>query len=104
MEALTDLLFELSNDDRLKILQDLEKGPKNLTRVAKTLGLSVQEASRNVARLVQMSLVTRNPDGDYALTPYGGISLKLLSSYEFLSKNRQYFLGHDFSVLPYHVH
>jgi predicted transcriptional regulator len=102
MEALTDLLFELSNDDRLKILQDLEKGPKNLTRVAKTLGLSVQETSRNVARLVQTSLVARNTDGDYTLTPYGDVSLKLLSSYRFISENKQYFLTHDASVLPYH--
>lgn len=101
MEALTDLLFELSNSDRLKILQDLEKGPKNLTRVANTLSLSVQETSRNVARLVQMSLVARNPDGDYALTSYGDISLKLLSSYRFVSENKQYFLKHDASVLPY---
>lgn len=102
MEALTDLLFELSNDDRLKILLDLEEGAKNLTRVAKALGLSVQETSRNVARLVQMSLVMRNPDGDYALTAYGSISLKLLSSYRFISENKQYFLTHDASVLPYH--
>jgi predicted transcriptional regulator len=66
------------------------------------LGLPVQETSRNVARLVQTSLVMRNPDGDYVLTPYGGVSLKLLGSYKFLSENKQYFLTHDSSVLPYH--
>jgi predicted transcriptional regulator len=101
MEALCDLLFELSNEDRLKILLELEKGPKNLTRIAKDLDFTSQGTSRNVARLFQMSLITRNLEGEYIITPYGRVSLKLLSSYEFLSRNRQYFLSHDVSVLPY---
>jgi len=101
LETLTDLLFELSNDDRLKILLELEEGPKNLTRIAKDLDLTAQGTSRNVARLVQTSLISRNPEGDYALTPYGMTSLRLLSSYRFLSENKQYFLSHDASVLPY---
>jgi predicted transcriptional regulator len=102
MEALCDLLFEFSNEERLKILLALEKGPKNLTRIAKDLDFTSQGTSRNVARLVETSLIRRNSDGEYELTPYGGVSLRLLSSYEFLSRNRQYFLGHDASVLPYH--
>jgi predicted transcriptional regulator len=101
MEALCDLLFELSNEERLKILLELEKGPKNLTSIAKDLEFTSQGTSRNVARLVETSIISRNPDGEYELTPYGGVSLKLLSSYEFLSRNRQYFLSHDVSVLPY---
>jgi predicted transcriptional regulator len=101
MESLNDLLFELSNEDRLKILFELEKGPNNLTRIAKDLDFTAQGTSRNVARLVETSLIRRNPDGEYELTPYGSVSLRLLSAYEFVSKNRQYFLGHDVSVLPY---
>jgi predicted transcriptional regulator len=101
MEALCDLLFEFSNEERLKILLELEKGSKNLTRIAKDLDFTSQGTSRNVARLVETSIISRNPDGEYELTPYGSVSLKLLSSYEFLSRNRQYFLGHDVSVLPY---
>jgi len=101
LETLTDLLFELSNEDRLEILLELETGHTNLTRIAKDLNLTAQGTSRNVARLVQTSLISRNTEGDYALTPYGWTSLQLLSSYRFLSANRQYFLGHDVSVLPY---
>jgi predicted transcriptional regulator len=101
MEALCDLLFEFSNEERLKILLELEKGPKNLTRIAKDLDFTSQGTSRYVARLVETSIIRRNPDGEYELTQYGSVSLKLLSSYEFLSRNRQYFLGHDVSVLPY---
>jgi predicted transcriptional regulator len=44
MEALCDLLFELSNEERLKILFELEKGPKNLTRIAKDLDFTSQGA------------------------------------------------------------
>ncbi len=103
MESINDLLFEMSNEDRLKILLELEKGPKNLTRIAKGLDFTSQGTSRNVARLVEASLIRRNPDGEYELTPYGSVSLKLLSSYKFLSENKQYFLTHDSSVLPYHL-
>jgi predicted transcriptional regulator len=101
MEALCDLLFELSNEDRLKILIELEKGPRSLVKIAKELSTSPQGTSRNVARLVETSIIRRNPDGEYELTQYGRVSLRLLSSYEFLSRNRQYFLSHDASVLPY---
>jgi predicted transcriptional regulator len=101
LETLTDLLFELSNDDRLRILLELEKGPMNLTRIAKVLDFTAQGTSRNMARLVQTSLISRNPEGDYALTPYGWTALEFLGSYRFLSENRQYFLRHDVAVLPY---
>jgi predicted transcriptional regulator len=101
MEALCDLLFELSNEDRLKILFELEKGPRSLTRIAKDLDFTSQGTSRYVARLAETSIIRRNSDGEYELTPYGGVSLRLLSSYEFLSNNRQHFLSHDASVLPY---
>jgi len=99
---LTELLFELSNDDRLSILLELEKGPKNLTIIAKKLGFTAQSTSRNVARLMQTSLISRNSNGEYILTPYGGVSLNLLNSYRFLSANRVYFMNHDASILPYH--
>jgi predicted transcriptional regulator len=101
MEALCDLLFELSNEDRLKILFELEKGPRSLTRIAKDLDFTSQGTSRYVARLVETSIIRRNSDSEYELTQYGSVSLKLLSSYEFLSKNRQHFLSHDVMVLPY---
>ena len=101
MDELYDLLFEFSNEERLKILFKLENGPKNLTSIAKDLDFTSQGTSRNVARLVETSLIRRNIDGEYELPPYGSVSLKLLSSYEFLSRNRQYFLSHDASVLPY---
>ncbi len=100
MEALCNLLFELSNEDRLGILLELEKGPRNLTQTAKNLDFTAQGTSRNVARLMQISLVERNLDGDYVLTPLGENALRLLAPFEFLSRERDYFLNHSTKWLP----
>jgi predicted transcriptional regulator len=100
MESLFDLLFELSNEDRLKILLELEKAPLNLSSIAKKLDFTAQGTSRNVARLVQIKLIERNPDGEYLLTSYGENALKLLASYEFLSSEREYILTHSTRWLP----
>jgi predicted transcriptional regulator len=100
LETLTDLLFELSNDDRLKILLELENGPKNLTKIAKDLSYTAQGTSRNMARLTQISLIERNPEGDYILTPFGENALRLLAGYEFLAQEKDYILSHSTRFLP----
>ncbi|NIO36894.1 ArsR family transcriptional regulator, partial [Candidatus Bathyarchaeota archaeon] len=51
LENLCDLLFELSNEDRLRILYQLEKEAMNISDLSKTLELSTQESSRNLSRL-----------------------------------------------------
>lgn len=100
MENLCDLLFELSNDDRLRILLELEKGPMNLSKIAKNLSFTAQGTSRNVSRLIQISMVERDPEGDYVLTSFGENALKLLAPYEFLSMEKDYILTHRTSWLP----
>lgn len=100
MDAL-DLFFELSSEDRLSILTALEDKPAKLTHLSNELKLPNQEVSRQIARLIALDLCYRDGEGNYNLTQYGSISLKLLSSYEFLSRNKRYFLSHDASVLPY---
>ena len=100
METLTDLLFELSNGDRLQILLELLDEPKNLSKIAKNLDFTAQGTSRNVVRLMQTSLITRNNEGDYQLTTYGETALKLLNSYEFISQEKEYLLSHRIDRLP----
>jgi predicted transcriptional regulator len=100
MEPIYDLLFELSNEDRLKILLELEKAPINLSSIAKRLNFTAQGTSRNISRLVQTSLIYRNSDGEYALTAYGKTALRLLNSYKFLSQKKNYFLSHDTDNIP----
>lgn len=100
MEALCNLLFELSNDDRLSILFELQKEPTKLSNLSKILDYTPQGTSRNLARLVEVGLIKRNEDSDYILTPYGASSLKQLESFLFLSEKKDYMSTHWTNRLP----
>jgi predicted transcriptional regulator len=41
--------------------------PKKLTQIAKELDITVQECSRQLARLNEIDLVTKDPDGFFVL-------------------------------------
>lgn len=100
MERLCDLLFELSNEDRLKILDELRKENLKLSHISQRLNFTAQETSRNIARLVDAKLVTRTTDGSYEISPYGIQAMRLIPSYQFLSINRDYFYEHSLENLP----
>ena len=100
MEDLCDILFEVSNEDRLRILKALREEPRNLTALARGLGLSTQEASRHAARLSAVGLAAKDPEGLYALTPYGHLTLDQLRGIEFTSRHRDYFNAHTAEDLP----
>jgi predicted transcriptional regulator len=100
-DEMVELLFDLSSNDRLTLLFAIRKGEKlRLTHLAGKIGATIQETSRHVGRLIEAKLIERYSDGSYILTSYGRLTLHLLSSYGFLSKNRDYFLSHDVSFLP----
>jgi predicted transcriptional regulator len=73
MERLCDLLFEVSNEVRLTILQNLEEGPSNISKLSKELDISNQECRRHVSRLMDAELAGRDSEGQYGLTEYGGL-------------------------------
>lgn len=100
MERLCDLLFELSNEDRLKILDELRKENLKLSHISQRLDFTAQETSRNIARLVKAKLVTRTTDGSYEISPYGIQAMRLIPSYQFLSQNADYFYEHTLENLP----
>lgn len=100
MERLCDLLFELSNEDRLRILGELRKDNLKLSHISQRLDYTAQETSRNIARLVEAKLVTRTTDGSYEITPYGIQAMRLIPGYQFLSKNADYFYEHTLENLP----
>ena len=95
-----DLFFELSNEDRLRILTTLQNEPLKLTQLSNKLDLPNQEVSRHLARLVTLDLCYRDGEGSYRLTPYAEHAIKLTSGYEFISKNRTYFKTHTAMGLP----
>jgi predicted transcriptional regulator len=101
MERLSALLFELSNEDRLRILLQLKERPLKLSNLAQVLDFTVQETSRNVSRLSTKHLIQRERSGVFQLTPYGEQALLLLPGFEFLSKHPAYFTTHTLSRLPH---
>lgn len=100
MEQLCDLLFELSNEDRLRILGELRREDLKLSHISQRLNFTAQETSRNVARLVNAKLVSRTTDGSYAISPYGVQAMRLIPAYRFLSTNVDYFYEHTLEMLP----
>lgn len=100
MENYSSLLFELSSIDRLDILALLKETPLKLSHVSKKLDFTVQETSRNITRLSEAKMISKDVDGSFHLTPYGEEALNLLSGFEFLFKNREYLTTHVLTGLP----
>lgn len=88
MERLCDLYFELSNEDRVRILHVLRENPLNITNLAKELDVTTQEVSRHVSRLTEAGLTERNSEGMFDLTPYGGLTLRQIKGLELTSRYR----------------
>jgi predicted transcriptional regulator len=100
VEKLCDLLFELSNEDRLNILHVLETENLKLSHISKRLDFTVQETSRNMMRLSENGLVTREPEGSFKITAIGRYALELLSGYKFLSVHTDFLQSHTLDRLP----
>jgi predicted transcriptional regulator len=100
LKNFSSLLFELSSTDRLDILFLLQKTPLKLSHISKKLDFTVQETSRNITRLSDAKMISKEVDGAFHLTPYGEESLNILSGFQFLFKNREYFIAHTLDRVP----
>ena len=101
MERLCDLYFELSNEDRLRILRQLQDEPMKVTMLSRFLEITNQECSRHLSRLQEANLATKDTEGQYHLTPYGELTLVQLRGQLFTSRYREYFSTHTLNNLPY---
>ena len=99
-DEMVKLLFDISSSDRLTLLFAIRKQNLRLTHLAEKISATIQETSRHLRRLTDTKLIDKNSDGYYTVTLYGRLVLILLSPYNFLSKNKDYFLSHDISFLP----
>jgi predicted transcriptional regulator len=95
-----DLMFEVSNEDRVRILNELSAEPHTYSDLSRKLDITTQEVSRHVQRLTGNGLTTRRSDGLLELTPFGGLLLRQLSTLRFTSKHRDYFTEHVMDGLP----
>src|ERR1041384_1717762 len=92
--------IELSNSQRLQIINALTSSKMNLTLIAKHLGITMQEAHRNFNRLAEAGIVSKDSSGSYSLTTFGSTIMTQIPSINFLSKNKNYFSDHYFGDLP----
>src|ERR671921_1603247 len=88
----SSLFFELAGDLRLSMLIKLNEKEFRLSQLANDLQATMQEAHRNIIRLVDAGLVSKDNEGDLYLTPYGRMIVLLIPSYDFLFTNKEYFL------------
>ncbi|CAN5291829.1 hypothetical protein BH18THE2_BH18THE2_05610 [soil metagenome] len=94
------LFFELAGELRLSILIRLNHNSYRLSKLAPEIDATMQEAHRNIVRLVDSGLVSKYEEGQFALTPYGKIIVSLIPGYAFLSSQQEYFLEHSLGDLP----
>ena len=100
LEKLSEYFFELSNEERLRILQVLSREPSTLTRLSEKLDIRNQQCSRHLTRLSSNGFVTKDMEGNYVLTPFGDLALAQISGPLFSVKYRDYFKDHMVTVLP----
>jgi predicted transcriptional regulator len=99
-EILSDLLFEISNEDRYNILRIVQTINSNLTYISTNLGLHLSETRRHLARLTQVGLIQRNPNGTYTLTNYGNQIMAQIENIQFFTENKTYFETHKIGKIP----
>ncbi len=99
-DRVSDLFFQLSNADRRRIVQELQKENLKLNEVAKRLDITATEAFRQLQRLTDAGFLEKVPDGKYRSTPYAQLILDSSVPLDFISRNREYFMDHDASLMP----
>jgi predicted transcriptional regulator len=99
-EGVGSLFFELAGDLRLAMLLKLSEKDSRLSQLASELDATMQEAHRNMTRLIDSGLVSKGREGELVLTAYGRTVVSLVPSYDFLYKNRDFFADHSLGDLP----
>lgn len=99
-EKLYEIMFEISNEDRHKILISLQNSNANLTQISNILDLKLSETRRHLSRLTEVKLVERKPDGSYRLTNYGEQILTQVENIKFFTENKEYFQTHSVKQIP----
>ena len=97
-QNLFNLLFEISNENRYKIIKLIKQEPKRITDIINQLELTSPEARRHVSRLCEIGLIQRDINGQYHLTPYEEVSLLHVHEFDFIAKNQEYFKIKDKKV------
>jgi predicted transcriptional regulator len=99
-EGIDRLFFELASESRLSILREINGKKGKMREIARKLDLSTTDAFRQLQRLSDALLVEKQTDGNYEITQYGTLVLKLSDSLELLFKHKAFFSSHNFKTIP----
>lgn len=99
-DDLSDLFMELASGTRCSILQMLKEKPARTNKLAKDLGLTVQETHRNTSRLADAGIITKDTEGMFLLTEFGRLVVEQVGYYQFLQKHRGFFEDHACDLPP----
>ena len=99
-DDLCQILFELSNESRLRLALSLLEKKGTVTQLAKKYDLSTQETSRHLSRLTDNDLIQRDTEGAYEISQFGRLILSTLGSQWFIAENQDYFASHDACHIP----
>ena len=100
-KGIEKLFYDLASESRLAIIRELKEQNLKNNELGGKLELTATEAFRQLQHLTEARIVHRLPDGTYAITNYGKLTLQLLQSLEFTFAHKEYFLNHDVWRLPY---
>lgn len=95
-----DLLFELSNEYRYRVLILLQEQARRITELAREIGITLTEVRRHVSRLSEVGLIQRDIEGYYHLSEIGKIVLIEVQMFMFVSRNKAYINTHTTKDLP----
>jgi len=97
---LAEIFVELASSQRLSIIFMISFQRLNLSLLAKSLNLTIQEVHRNTKRLIDAGLIEKNLEGIFLLTTFGSAIIKQISIFDFLSNNKNYFSDHILGNIP----
>ncbi len=100
IDAISEEFLQVASHLRLGILFHLHGKTANLSSLAKKLDATTSEMHRNLKRLSEDNLISKNNEGLYYLTSYGKMAIAQVSSWEFMKNNSKYFTKHELGTLP----
>ena len=95
-----ELFADLASETRCSMLVALNCEPLRLNQLAKKLDLTIQDAHRNIDKLIESGIIQKNSDATLSLTGYGKLMTKQLTSLQFLNKHKQFFEDHTLENIP----
>lgn len=99
-DELEKLFFNLSSESRLDILYAVSDERLRMNEITKKVNITATEASRQIQRLCDESLIQKHTDGTYELSNFGQLVLHFMPMFGFFVRHKTYFMDHDIWAIP----